>query len=480
MSSSPRNLRNRSGILLVATIVALATTWYFQFVEFRFGGKKSSGGSGTSVAKDVDETLLLELEQREETVAKREEAVAIKEKAFDNMEKSSSSITSSSTMTEVKTAPLEASSNIVPSSQNISSSYNLSPIHWTQIQNYRDGKALIVNIHATHHAGTTFCATIGRHGINGGIAPKFACMGDKDKVMPKPTCKNKDKNNTSCSCAPYCYSYDTMKRSKNPWKKKETKPFVEAIRPYFHMISWEYGGTRFTQNGRTLDDPDWDYPNLVSVCITRDPISRLLAGGGHVKRLYPGYNTKGLNRKKWFDYALYDNKEWTNNFFLRILTGDKPPSLTPQQKSITNHIETGIERTTNELLQLFPTGLEESNFEHAKALLNKFTIVLDIACLNEGLEALADLLGIQLPPKEDMRRILLEEEEQQQLLDYQQQQRNRRDLGHKMRTHEDPKDRIGSEQERFEDVYEYLVAKNHWDIALYNYSKTISLVRCKH
>ena len=30
----------------------------------------------------------------------------------------------------------------------------------------------------------------------------------------------------------------------------------------------------------------------------------------------------------------------------------------------------------------------------------------------------------------------------------------------------------------YEDVYDYLVEKNKWDIMLYDYSKTISLVRC--
>jgi len=52
-----------------------------------------------------------------------------------------------------------------------------------QIENYRKGDALILNVHPTHHAGTSFCTIIGRNGINNSIAPKFACMSDKDEII---------------------------------------------------------------------------------------------------------------------------------------------------------------------------------------------------------------------------------------------------------------------------------------------------------
>ena len=77
---------------------------------------------------------------------------------------------------------------------------------------------------------------------------------------------------------------------------------MEAIRPYFHMMSWEFGGHNagIHDHGRSLDDPDWDYPNLVSVVVTRDPLSRLLAKGTHASKKYDGYN-KGpgaMSRKR--------------------------------------------------------------------------------------------------------------------------------------------------------------------------------------
>ena len=36
-----------------------------------------------------------------------------------------------------------------------------------------------------------------------------------------------------------------------------------------------------------------------------------------------------------------------------------------------------------------------------------------------------------------------------------------------------PRERIG-----YDNVYEYLVQKNYWDIKLYEYSQTINVVRC--
>lgn len=329
-----------------------------------------------------------------------------------------------------------------------------------QIKNYINGTALILNIHPTHHAGTTFCGTIGR---NGGLSPGFVCMGDSHHVVQEPSCMQKDFKTRQRDEPPFCYSYQEIKKWFTPWRKVETGPFIEFIRPYFHMISWEFGGINNVKkkgHGRTLNDPDWDHPNLLSVIITRDSLSRLLAGDGTINKKFPGYSTKALSHEKWWDYALYKDLENTDNFFLRILSGDKRSSFNKTQRLIPNHIEAGIERTTEELMELFPTNLDEKNFEHAKAVLDKFTVVLDIACLTEGMEALAHMLHIgPLLTKQDKKEKQRQEEQQRRIL----------------KLHEAPKERI-----QYEDVYQYLLAKNHWDMALYEYSKTISLVNCEN
>lgn len=348
---------------------------------------------------------------------------------------------------------------------------NMAPSKRTQIENYRNDKALIINIHATHHAGTAVCHRIGRHGIHGAIAPSFVCLKDKDEAMPN-RCKttnssmNFDSNATLTSSdddAPYCGSYQHIFHGSHmPLTKEETGPFVEAIRPYFHMISWEYnsvnGSKAFAvaRNGRSLDDPDWDHPNLVSILVTRDPISRLLARDGSNKQHYPNWGTENMTWSDWWDYAEYSHKMATNNFFLRILTGTPMPERpSPLPWGTAEDVQAQESSRTitnpNELLQIFPTGIHETHFEHAKSLLHKFTFVLDIACLTEGMEAVGRLLRLELPSEKDNFR------------------QNR-----KKHSHPPSRERIGHD-----DIYEYLRKKNEWDIALYEYSKTISLLRCE-
>jgi len=312
-----------------------------------------------------------------------------------------------------------------------------------QIENYRSGDALMLNFHPTHHGGTSFCTTIGRNGIHGDPAPSFACMEDTEGVMPDPPlCKD----HASESEDPYCRSYREMHRDRVPWWKNETGPFIESIRPYFHMISWEYGSVgSLLKYKRSLDDPDWEHPFLLSVAITRDPLSRMMAGDRIINDKYEGIEDNNLSQKGWWDYAAYDNMDQTDNFFLRMLSGQVRPTRTESQTTHTNHIEEGIPRTTKEMMELFPTELYRTHFEHARSVLGNFTVVLDIACLDEGFEALGNLLHMDLPPADSRK--------------------------HPPRPSD--RERIGHD-----DVYEYLLAKNRWDIALYEYSKTISLVEC--
>ena len=90
----------------------------------------------------------------------------------------------------------------------------------------------------------------------------------------------------------------------------------------------------------------------------------------------------------------------------------------------------------------------------AKEVVSRMTFVLDIACLQAGLEEVAHLLGFE-PREVDRRRL----------------QRVDRDL--KLhRKWPPPKDRIPAK------IYDFLVERNRLDIELYEWSKEISLVRC--
>jgi hypothetical protein len=185
------------------------------------------------------------------------------------------------------------------------------------------------------------------------------------------------------------------------------------------MISWEYG----------IKDPDppladfntstdWENQNLLSVIIMRNPIDRLLAGDGWISKYYPAILKGNATREEWRQYmnTSRGNKN-TNNYALRTLAG----------KGCCDGAETN-----------------RKHLDVAKGLISRFSIVLDIACLNEGLDALADLLNITVTQK-----------------------------GRKSRKHKDAKARIGND-----DVYDFLVERNKLDIELFDWSKSLSLVDC--
>ena len=88
----------------------------------------------------------------------------------------------------------------------------------------------------------------------------------------------------------------------------------------------------------------------------------------------------------------------------------------------------------------------ETYLENAKALVERFSIVLDVACLSEGIRALGGLLNISLA------------------------QQNRLSKAHEQVP---SRDRIGHD-----DVYEYLLDKNRLDIELYEWSKSRALINC--
>jgi len=275
-----------------------------------------------------------------------------------------------------------------------------------QVGNYINGTGLLVNVHITHVGGTTFCNVIGRApGANS--SPPFACMLLK---------RYKDNITTTLrSAAPEYPEYD-FPRDPNPWAKNETDRNIAIVRRFFHMVAWEF---QKAPNRVAVEDADWENPNIVSVIIMRDPISRLLAKDGYTTYYYPDISKGTASHKEWQAYADYDKN--TNNYALRILAGGACCDG---------------ERTDRKYL------------EKAKSVMQRFTFVLDIDCLEEGLFALAKALNITLTSKATQKAT----------------QRKRHKPNH--------------ERIPFRDVYDHLVRKNKLDIELYEWSKGISLVNC--
>lgn len=266
-----------------------------------------------------------------------------------------------------------------------------------QVENYRLGTGLILNLHITHHGGTFVCKHLGSLPDALGRAPKRACNNEPD--MESKT----------------GYSY-----GRKPWNgHDETSEMISIARKTFHMIGWEFGYLNRIPDP-SLNVTEWENPNLFSVLVMRDPMSRLLAASGWTSKHYPNIGKGKATEEDWWGYAL--NDWFTNNYALRVLAGS----------DCCNGAET-----------------DPIHLEHAKALVERFSVVLDIECLTEGLEAVADLLNITLAGNEKKKR---------------------RSKNHH---HAPSRERIG-----YDNVYEYLLEKNKLDIELYEWSKNRALIKC--
>ncbi|CAB9499265.1 expressed unknown protein [Seminavis robusta] len=258
-----------------------------------------------------------------------------------------------------------------------------------QIDNFRRGNGLMLNFHIVHHGGTTFCQVIGRHLK----APTFACLGPKPEDHVGP-------------------DYPKIR----PWKYNDTDDRIQNIRQYFNMISWEFmipPGSGKNQ----INETNWEHPQLVSVFVIREPISRTLAGDRFVDNNWPNLHTNGT-LEEWMEFANADKH--TDNYALRVLAG--PDCCNG-------------------------THTDRSHFERARKQVSRFTFVLDIECLDAGMAELARVLDIDLGPPDNKPR--------------------------KSHNHKPPSERIP-----YREVYDYLLERNKLDIELYEWAKARSLVNC--
>ncbi len=155
-----------------------------------------------------------------------------------------------------------------------------------QISNYRAGKALLLNVHITHHAGTSFCNAMKQVGP----VPDFACMSDDTGKWPPAVDRHR------------------------PWTRDETDGNAAELRKVYHFLSWEFGILPPTP----LKDVLWESPHLVSVILMRDPMERRLARDATVEKYF------GLEEDRteelWWEFARY---EGSINFVLTRLTPDR-------------------------------------------------------------------------------------------------------------------------------------------------------------
>jgi hypothetical protein len=264
----------------------------------------------------------------------------------------------------------------------------------TQIDQFRNGNGLLLNVHVVHHGGTTFCFEIGGRLY----APSFACMSPKWPVDS--------------------VAEDYPER--RPWSHPDTDTNIAAVRKSFNMISWEFSsplGARLPQ----LEDTYWEHAQLVSVFVARHPMSRLLAGDATVKKRHPNLQVDKATVDDWWAFARDDR--FTDNFCMRVFAG-------------------------RECCQ--GNNTDPKFLSKAKSILERFTIILDVSCLDAGIAALGQTLGLNMNIPVKKQKIL---------------------SGKRIRV--DPKDKIP-----YPEIYQYLVQKNRLDIELYEWAKERSLVHC--
>jgi hypothetical protein len=127
---------------------------------------------------------------------------------------------------------------------------------------------------------------------------------------------------------------------------------VQVFRPYFHFMAMEY------PRWGNLHNANWEYENLVSMIVMRNPLDRFLAGGkcgrfhNSVINEADPEPSEEVQRLFW-EYA---NDGCADNYALRVLANTAQCS----------------KRNMNVC------------FESAKSLLRRFTFILDEDCLDEG------------------------------------------------------------------------------------------------
>ena len=164
-----------------------------------------------------------------------------------------------------------------------------------------------------------------------GPTPSFTCMGEQNKTLPS-----------------FIILDDTY--TVFPWNNDNTAKYTDSNRQYYHMFSKEF----LHHPKQPLSTVDWDYPDLLSVYVSRDPVDLLLSGDGMLIRDFG--DEKDRTEEQWHRFA----ESWqADNYALVIL---------PETNSVYGN------NTTFECL------------ESAKTLLQRFTFVLDQACLIEGIQ----------------------------------------------------------------------------------------------
>lgn len=176
-----------------------------------------------------------------------------------------------------------------------------------QIASYINNTGIILNVHITHHAGTSICNQMRQLGNT----PDFACMErgrNDDTYWPQDAINKNQLFKKGQHNVGSRISYN------------DTGDWVNFWQQYFHYVSMEFGELRtFGSWGDYLHQTNWEYEGLVSMIVMRDPLERFLSRGkcgdfhGTLASGDPTNETQAL-------YWEYANSDCADNYALRVLT----------------------------------------------------------------------------------------------------------------------------------------------------------------
>lgn len=209
-----------------------------------------------------------------------------------------------------------------------------------------------------------------------------------------------------------------------PTFKNTKKTYPWPAEETSHMVesirpTFKFVSWEFLRWGN-IHQTDWEHKQLVSMIVMRDPLERFLAGGkcGEFHSILPDDPTPATQHIYW----KYANSNCALNFAMRVLTA--------------KDYESSGERDG------------EIQLREAKELLKRFTFIVDQACLADSVDSIASELNLDLD-----RKVLA--------------RRNPR--------HKTVRERFGNDT-----LYEYVRHRFRHDIALYEWAKTQSIVKCKY
>jgi hypothetical protein len=245
----------------------------------------------------------------------------------------------------------------------------------------------MLNFHITHHGGTSTCFWA----RDNGPVPQFACMAGEN--VP-----------------PYLSRFSHVREL--PWSYNRTDFYVRELRKYFHFVSWEFNVKNLPAS---LNDTNFEHPNLLSIIIMRNPLTRLMSSVGHDNFV------KNNTVEEWWDYA--NSSEQTDNYTLHSLTSYE--GCCQGEKTSSKYVDM------------------------AKTNLKRFTFIIDLECLDESLMSLCEILNLNISA-------------------------NLHWNAHSKSGHYDLRSRLQNDT-----LYKHLVNRNARDIELYEWAKTQALVQCR-